>query len=162
MIYFTSDTHFGHTNIIKYCNRPFADLHEMNRALVHNWNERVGPQDTVYHLGDFHMGPKVEVAAFRKKLNGRIHLIRGNHDRSAGFMRECGFEVHESYQLAIGPDFTPLFLRHKPPRMLETLPIHTYFLCGHVHTEWARQGNVINVGVDVRGFRPVTLEELLS
>lgn len=92
-IWFTSDTHFCHANVIKYCNRPFADVHEMNRELVRRWNDRVALRDTVYHLGDFAFGPKPAIAAWRRRLNGRIILVRGNHDRGAAAMRDCGFEV---------------------------------------------------------------------
>lgn len=58
MDFFTSDTHFGHVNIILYCNRPFASVLEMNEQVIARWNDRVGPRDTVYHLGDFAMGLK--------------------------------------------------------------------------------------------------------
>ena len=55
-LWFTSDTHYGHTNIIKYCNRPFQSIEEMNQALADNWNDRVEADDKVWHLGDFAMG----------------------------------------------------------------------------------------------------------
>ena len=80
MIYFTSDTHFGHARIIELCARPFANVDEMNEALIQKWNAVVGPDDVVYHLGDFFMGPK-ETVLLRKRLNGKIVLIKGNHDK---------------------------------------------------------------------------------
>ena len=61
MIFFTSDTHFNHSNVIQYCNRPFSSLDEMNAKLIENWNERVNENDIVYHLGDFAMGKKVSI-----------------------------------------------------------------------------------------------------
>lgn len=79
MIYFTSDQHFGHRNIIGYCARPFADVDEMNEALVSRFNATVGPDDTTYHLGDFALDERL-VARFLPRLSGRHHLVMGNHD----------------------------------------------------------------------------------
>ncbi len=174
-VFFTSDTHFGHKAVIDYCSRPYRtadgqlDVVAMNRELTLRWNARVGPRDTVYHLGDFAMGPRKDLAGYRKKLNGRIILIRGNHDRSATAMLEAGFdEVHNSLIYSVA-DFDVL-LAHKPDlsqneAMAAGLGVTIrckYMLCGHVHDAWARQGNIINVGVDVRQYEPKTLEELLT
>jgi len=81
MRFFVSDTHFGHANIIKYSNRPFRDVEQMNEALIKNWNNTVGPEDTVYHLGDVALGPWVEWDGLLERLNGYKVLIVGNHDR---------------------------------------------------------------------------------
>jgi len=78
-IFFTSDTHFGHENIIKYCKRPFKDAAEMDKVLIRNWNRVVGPNDLVYHLGDFAVGGG-PAGPYLDQLNGRIILIHGNHD----------------------------------------------------------------------------------
>lgn len=79
--FFTSDTHFGHANIIRLCNRPFKDVEEMNEKLVENWN-RVVPEDgTVFHLGDFAFGGSALWNSIIPRLNGQIYLIIGNHDR---------------------------------------------------------------------------------
>ena len=159
MTYFTSDTHWGHFNIIKYCKRPFASVEEMDRVMAANWNAVVGPRDTVYHLGDFAMGKKESIPEYRKRLNGRIILIRGNHDRDTKRMLAYGFdEVHD--ELTLGEADRPLFLRHKPDH--EGHKKALYHLCGHVHDKWLRKGNVINVGVDMWGFKPRTLEEILA
>src|SRR2546429_527154 len=80
MDFFTSDTHFGHANIIPYCSRPFASVPEMNEALIARWNDCVGPDDTVYHLGDFAMGLKSLWPEYRRRLNGKIVFTLGNHD----------------------------------------------------------------------------------
>ena len=88
--FFTSDSHFGHDNIIKHCGRPcrerpFRDSAEMDRALMDAWNSVVSPGDLVYHLGDFSLRSPETVDAFlKKKLNGIKHLIVGNHDRTHG------------------------------------------------------------------------------
>ena len=79
-IFFTADTHWGHRNIIKYCQRPFADVDEMNETLITNWNNSVGKDDIVFHLGDFAMGGSADWSRLLDRLNGRIYLILGNHD----------------------------------------------------------------------------------
>ena len=178
MIYFTSDTHFGHANIIKYCDRPFATVEEMNEALVKNWNSRVSPSDTVYHLGDFAMGGKDNLN-IRSRLQGKIVLIRGNHDRSCEQMAPYGFsEIYDNLKLEV--DGVKLYLAHIAhhiadpyagrnttekilPELLVPPPIDfDYFLCGHVHEKWTRHFNTINVGVDVCNFHPMTLAEVLK
>ena len=77
--FFTSDTHFNHANIIKFCNRPFKDVEQMNETLIANWNRVIGPNDTVFHLGDFCLGGAAEWTKVLDRLNGKIYLIMGNH-----------------------------------------------------------------------------------
>jgi calcineurin-like phosphoesterase family protein len=158
--WFTSDTHFGHANlIIKYHCRPFADPVEMDETMIARWNERVAPGDTVYHLGDFALGPKAATPVVLARLNGHKILVIGNHDRKPDFMKASGFaEVHESLSLNLNGHW--IYLTHQPVPPPEGTPCD-YHLHGHVHKEYARLGNAINVGVDVLGFRPLTLEELL-
>jgi calcineurin-like phosphoesterase family protein len=193
-ILFTSDTHFHHGNVIRYCDRPWAirwrgdhewrrpseilgkgvrdvpydqlkhdvivDAEAMNREMVRRWNETVRPFDVVYHLGDFAMGPRVLLEPMVKKLNGYKILVRGNHDRSSGAMREAGFdEVHESLRLNI--DGVELYMHHQPEAKTKWRGA-TIHLCGHVHEKWRRKGNMINVGVDQWDFTPRSLQELLA
>lgn len=80
-VFYTSDTHFGHKNIIDFCKRPFQDVSHMNEILIKNWNETVSPDDTVFHLGDVALGPWVEWDSILSRLNGYKILIVGNHDR---------------------------------------------------------------------------------
>lgn len=77
--YYISDLHLGHKNVIRFDNRPFDSVEEMNETLVNNWNSVVTNADHVYHLGDFCWGKKDEWIEFLKRLNGNIHIIRGNH-----------------------------------------------------------------------------------
>src|SRR5574344_1137749 len=79
-VFVTSDTHFSHTNIIKYCNRPFANAAEMNETLIKRWNSCVNPNDVVIHCGDFALDPSSDMDTIVPRLNGRIVLILGNHD----------------------------------------------------------------------------------
>ena len=178
-IYFTSDTHFNHSNILTYCSRPWKTVEEMNEGLIKNWNEVVKPEDVVYHLGDFAMGNRKLIPDILARLNGRIVLVRGNHDFSKSL--EYFPEVYPSLQLEEeGHRFE---LAHNPGHLQQDLE---FALCGHVHEQWTKRdpGEVIeadtvsdhryqhpqivpkvtiyNVGVDVRNFRPCTLKEILS
>lgn len=78
---YTSDTHFNHANIISSCHRPFNSLEHMNETLIANWNNVVQRNDIVFHLGDFSFGGAAQWAKIRSRLNGRIYLIVGNHDK---------------------------------------------------------------------------------
>lgn len=78
-IWFTSDTHFGHRNIIKFCNRPWNTVEEMDNALIENWNKVVKPEDIVFHLGDFAFATNGRWKEIINSLNGHIYLIVGNH-----------------------------------------------------------------------------------
>ncbi len=79
--WFTSDTHFGHENIIKYCDRPFGSVDEMNKTIIRNWNSYVAPEDIVYHLGDVALGQITDSLNCVSALNGHKILVLGNHDR---------------------------------------------------------------------------------
>ena len=79
-VFFTSDTHLYHGNIIRFCNRPFKDVDMMNETIISNWNNTVGQDDIVFHLGDFCLGGSAEWTKMLDRLNGRIYLIMGNHD----------------------------------------------------------------------------------
>jgi len=84
-IFFTSDTHLGHANIIKYCDRPFRDTDHMDEVIIQRWNETVSPEDTVFHLGDIALGPIDKSLPKVARLNGYKIAVLGNHDRP--FMR---------------------------------------------------------------------------
>ena len=81
MSWFISDNHFNHKNIIKYCNRPFSSVEQMNRHMIQCWNNTVQKDDEVFHLGDFGLGRREDLVRIFEQLNGNITLIRGNHDR---------------------------------------------------------------------------------
>lgn len=160
--YFTSDTHYHHVRIVEYCQRPFVSVEEMNEELIRRHNEVVSPSDHVYHLGDFCLGPAARAPEIRARLSGHLVLVLGNHDRSARAMRAAGFEaVHHALTLDVGD--VRVALSHRPPRTDAWRATGAgYALHGHVHGAYARRGDLVNVGVDVRGFRPVTLAELLE
>ena len=161
MDFFTSDLHYNHKNIIRYCQRPFADVEEMNTALVANWNETVRAVDHVYLLGDIAFGDRDTMKDLRRRLNGRITVVRGNHDRGPDAIKAAGFELCVT-ELCTVVEGTALYLRHIPDLSASWAPYADFHLCGHVHEKWKRLGNVINVGVDQWGFRPRRLEEVLA
>ena len=130
-VFIIADTHFSHKNIIKYCNRPFSSVEEMNNVMLNNWNNTVGKNDLVIHLGDLYLGKKSEAREFLPKLNGRKILIMGNHDQwSEAFYRECGFETVSRFPIVYNNFF---LMSHEPLQLSETTP---YFNCyGHVHND---------------------------
>jgi calcineurin-like phosphoesterase family protein len=156
-IWFTSDTHFFHRNIIKYCQASrgrFKDEEEMNDAIISAWNNRVGENDIVYHLGDVAFGAAIKAAAILSRLNGKKILIKGNHDdrhlKSYQFVNSWDY-VADSY-LEIMIDDIPVTLCHYP--MIEWNHMHrgSYHLYGHVHGNrmHKEQGRRMDVGVDTR------------
>jgi calcineurin-like phosphoesterase family protein len=162
---FTSDTHFNHTNIIGYCNRPFKDVSQMNEAIIEAWNLVVKPDDTTYHLGDFAMGDKSKIPGIRKQLNGRIVLILGNHDRGAQFMLDSGFDEVHKFLIYNTGEFE-IYLSHHPQNEFNSpgpiLPPVKYAFHGHNHGIYKRNGLLYDVGVDAIGFTPKTVEQIIE
>ena len=152
-----ADLHFGHSNIIKYCNRPFEDTDEMDRALIKNWNETVSNNDTVLVLGDVGFGSKEYIASLIKQLNGKKILIMGNHDNwSEQTYRDMGFHTVSRFPI-LWNDF--YLLSHAPLILSETTP---YFnLYGHVHNDsrYVDTASSKCVSVERIGYRPFFLFE---
>jgi calcineurin-like phosphoesterase family protein len=166
VIWYTSDTHFWHQAIIDYCKRPFRtldgqfDVRGMNEELIRRWNERVGLDDVVFHIGDFSFGSREQQREIVSRLHGHKVIILGNHDPSGARMLDVGFvEAKREMRVADGPYF--LYLRHHPKEDFERMEFD-FHLCGHVHEKWRRQGRIINVGVDQWDYRPVSIEELVG
>lgn len=126
--FFTSDQHFNHANIIKYCNRPFKDTQEMNEVLMEKWNSTVGKNDIVWCLGDICLGDRNYIPELVSKLNGRINLVMGNHDtRNVKFYMDSGFHrVYDRPVLINGM----IVLSHEP---LEWVQEPMFNIFGHVH-----------------------------
>ena len=152
-----SDTHFNHTNIIKYCNRPFKDVKEMNKAMIKNWNSVVSKRDVVIHLGDVALGNKEEARKIIKQLNGRKILIKGNHDNwTDEFYKECGFEYVSIYPI-VWKDF--YILSHAPWQLSETTPYFNYY--GHIHNDEKYTDTATSkcVSVERIGYKPLLIME---
>ena len=105
-IWFTSDCHFGHRNILNFCERPFENTKEMEKAIIENWNRVVKPNEKVFCLGDFSwFHSRHEIKKIVNKLNGEIYMILGNHDKKEAF------ELCDAEKLYICSDITYLYLR---------------------------------------------------
>src|SRR5271154_3529851 len=94
-IYFTSDLHFGHANIIKYCKRPYNSIGHMDESLIANWNKRVNDNDQIYCLGDFGIGSEEEMQTIFDRLPGTKFLVAGNHDKVTRNLR--GWKLVRDY-----------------------------------------------------------------
>ena len=156
-IFIISDTHFGHENIIKYCNRPFKDVKEMDETLIKNWNEVVSNKDTVLHLGDFGLGNKEYIASIVNRLNGKKILILGNHDNwSEQTYRDMGFHIVSRFPILWNDYY---LLSHAPILLSDKLP----FMCcyGHIHNSEMYKDTINSrcFCVERTGYRPALLFE---
>lgn len=193
--FFTADLHLGHANIIKYCGRTLfmtpedlqiyntvknesqekqkkvkfsnKTLENMNKEIIRRWNERVKPEDIVYHIGDFCFrsanlrgnGLKVKADYWEKHLNGKIIFLMGTHDKNNGLKTKI-------HRIAIRINKHLINLTHAPINADVNYEIN---LTGHVHNNWEIKRikigcsftDCINVGVDVWNFYPVTFEEIM-
>ncbi len=167
MDFFTSDTHFNHDNIIKYCNRPFANVAEMNERLVLNWNARVSKEDRVFVLGDFALGKKGDADYIFDLLNGEKHLIDGNHDGSHTRKNLKWATTNTMAPYAMDDDNTIMLVHN--PATIKKRPSSGIILHGHLHGTMdlhpfpkLPHTKYIDVGVDCWEYQPVTLTELLA
>ena len=172
-IFFGSDFHFGHQNILNYCSRPYRDLEEMHLAIVSIWNNTVTPEDTVYVLGDFSLNPKW-AELMLPQMNGTKILIPGNHDACFNWFnrsytkkmnvnqryKNAGFsEIYQTHELRL-KDGTFVRLSHLPYSSEEgnefdsryneyRLKDQGGYLChGHLHGRYRKYNNMIDVGFD--------------
>lgn len=157
-IWVTSDTHFGHENIIKYSDRPFHNIEEMDEALIENWNRVVKPGDKVYHLGDVWMGSGERAYKNIRRLNGKKRLVLGNHDdaRSAplqAFQKICLFRSFKEFGL---------MLTHVPvhPSSIIRAGEGAINIHGHIHTNPSPPGPYKCVCVEQTNYTPVNIEKL--
>ncbi len=162
-IHFTADTHFGHILALTQRMRPFASLSEMDDLLLSRWNERVKPDDEVYHLGDVGHDHHDRLGETLDKLNGQIHLIRGNND-PCDLMEATGrFEsIAEMREIAIGGQ--RIFLCHYPLREWPNAWRGAWHLYGHVHGKFDATplGLSLDVGVDSHSFGPIDMETVAA
>lgn len=157
-IFTTSDTHFSHKNIIQYCERPFKDVCKMNDVLITNWNFVVGPNDIIIHVGDFGLGPVLQLQDICSQLNGYKILIKGNHDRNASTMKQIGFnEIHNMWNLNV--DEKVFHFQHYPPQPKDVFPYCDYFIYGHTHNHsGSNHPKTLNVCVENTNYTPIPLE----
>jgi calcineurin-like phosphoesterase family protein len=169
-IWFTSDLHLGHANIIKHCSRPFPDVDTMNLQLIQRWNEVVQEEDDVYLLGDVGFGNAKNLLVLIQSLKGQIFLIRGNHDEGLikGELAKRFTWIKDRYELRIKDPSVPrgeifIILDHYPLLAWNRSYHKSWHLHGHSHGSY----NTVNektmrldVGVDSWNYAPVSLEQL--
>lgn len=184
-IYYISDLHLGHANVIRFDSRPFDSVEEMEEEIVKRWNKRVKPQDTVNILGDFCWKTESEWIRILQRLNGNKVLIRGNHDpkQVSGKLRKYFADVKDYKEII--DNGRRVCMSHFPMLLHKhSYDPNCYMLCGHVHitseNDWlekwrselrehrnkraANQGNIINVGAMMPyvDYTPRTLDELIE
>lgn len=183
MIYFSSDAHYFHKNVIRYCNRPFDDVIEMNEAMINHWNTTVLPDDLVYFLGDFGFCTDANIKKITARLMGRKILVLGNHDKGIKKIWErtgntLGWdEIHHQLKIQVGHREVILSHYPYPPTAEEMKGIDLYqirfmdrrakdegnwLFHGHIHEKGIVKRRMINVGVDVWGFKPVSIDKLVE
>lgn len=165
MKYYTSDLHLSHTNIIKYENRPFSSIEEMNNTIIDNINYRLSDNDELYILGDFTLEKTPnKVSQLIKRIKCKKHLIIGNHDYFTRNKNCCSLFDSVHHYLEIEDEGRTVILFHYPIQNWNLKRYGSIHLYGHVHSKeelQLKEYNAFNVGVDVNNFKPVTLEELL-
>lgn len=174
-VFFISDTHFGHRNVIHFTKedgvtllrtfldsngnwRGFLSIEEMDEHIVDNWNKTVSPQDKVYHLGDFSLGKNPSIAG---RLNGHKRLVRGNHDNNK--IKEYAKYFEEIYGI-----------RHLQGCALSHVPIHPQSLKrwglnihGHLHgavilKDGKPDPDYFNVSVERINYTPISVDEIMK
>ena len=170
-VFFTSDTHFTHANIIRFCSRPFKNVEEMDETMIANWNRVVGENDIVFHLGDFCMGGSAKWTNVLNRLNGKIYLIIGNHDMK-NLKQSCSDRFEKvAMQMYIEVDKQKIYLNHCPFLCYGGAYRDTWQLFGHIHTNKNNTGidaprlemlfpTQYDVGVDNNNFTPVSFEQV--
>ena len=168
MIYFTSDLHLFHANILRFCNRPFADVEDMNKTLINNIKNTLQPNDSLYFLGDIGFNHGCIKTVFKDILYGYdIKFILGGHDRQMTDLIETYFEnegpvCERTFQYQ-GKDY-PITMSHYPMVTFNKSHYGSWNLYGHHHSKHQDDiinkmcpGKRMNVGVDLNNFMPVSL-----
>lgn len=170
MRYFTADPHFGHTNIIKFCNRinpetgrKFNNVDEMDSFIIKQFNSVVSKTDTLYILGDFSYR---DVHSYANKLNGNLILIRGNHDFRFKYnqLKQYFSEVYDSVEIkATNPETNKklgIYLNHYACRTWPGSHRGNWHLFGHSHGNLEPFGRSFDIGVDCHNYTPLNLEQI--
>lgn len=158
-IFFTSDEHYGHANIIKFCNRPFTDVRHMTEQLIanHNWVVRDG--DSVYHCGDMFWRTCTikEAQSIMDRLNGKHYLLLGNHDEVAKQIAGRFVWVRDT---ALVHTPTRVWCSHYAHRSWPDSHRFSYHVYGHTHAVLSDYRYSTDVGVDAKNYFPMSYEEL--
>lgn len=178
-VFFTSDLHFRHGNIIKYCKRPFETVQEQTEKLIENWNKVVPDTATVFILGDFAFATKNQWRGFLNRMTGKKYLILGNHDRYEDIPTEMFEDIVDLAKVSIkikDHEWKTFILSHRPILCWEGSNDGSIMLYGHVHTCTNPEvdetidseliklmpKNSWDVGVDNNNYTPVSVHEVLE
>lgn len=180
-IFFTSDFHIGHTNILKYDNRPFKNVEEMHETLIENWNSKITNDDTVYYLGDlaFNKGKDDLDKWFVNQLKGKIYFIMGNHDKISKIAKLNRFEkIHEyGTEIWIKDDevtnkksggYQDIIMSHYPILSWNRGHHGSFHLHGHSHQSLTKntefesyyKKKVIDIGCNGHDYSPLSYNEI--
>ena len=179
-VFFISDTHFFHHNIIKYCDRPFSDIYDMNETIIQNWNHIVPEDGVVFHLGDFSLGAgredkeKGPLIELLWRLNGTIYLTVGNHEGNVlngDVCRNRFEEIADILEITIKDEEVShskqdITMCHYPMIVWNASHKGSWQLFGHVHGFMSNKGKIqhkpsqLDVGVDNVGFSPISYEKV--
>lgn len=157
--FFTSDTHFGHANIIKYSSRPFASAKEMDDTIIHNWNAVVAPGDTVYHLGDFAVGGP-EADEYLRRLNGNIKFCWGNHDNRLNRAKSRPIDVADIRYISV--ERQEIVLCHYAMKVWDKSHKGAWHLYGHSHGTLPDDPNSLSldIGMDCHNMFPLNFYQV--
>lgn len=162
-IWFTSDPHLGHHNIIKYCNRPFQNSQEQDQHILDTWNSQLKPGDLLYILGDL-CWSGFDFRSWASSLNTKeLHLIVGNHDEKRDQLlphipRQLFRSINHLRTLQIADQSVTLC--HYPMVSWRYRSHGSYHLFGHVHGKYPGNGRSMDVGVDCHAFNLVNWETI--
>jgi calcineurin-like phosphoesterase family protein len=158
-LYFTSDTHFGHINVLKFDKRPFKDIHEHDAQLIQRWNETVTDKDDVWHLGDFAYRADKPVSYYLNQLKGRIHLVKGNHDTKYAWREQELFASTQDVML-LKYHKQKIYLSHYSGRTWPGAHKGSWHLFGHSHGGLPPLGRSFDVGVNKHNYKPISFEQV--
>lgn len=183
MNYFTSDTHFGHENVIRYCDRPFCNVQEMNLVMLSNIQQSLTDEDDLYFLGDWSMNSKY-YCLIRNIPFRHLYFVLGNHDRAKKLRYQLEIDKLSNRVTILNDRIIEIagkhfYLTHRPIQASDNMPT----LCGHVHEKWTIQKSgseirefkrdgevqikhltqsVLNVGVDCHEFFPLSEADIMD
>lgn len=187
-IFWTSDLHLGHSNVIQFDKRPFKDVDDMERVFINNHNSRVSPNDLTYFLGDIGLGNAERLKKYLSQINGTKVLILGNHDRNTYSMYNVGFDVVLNtaviyigkYRVSMSHCPLPGVFREDVTNMKGAKPGENwhgeqknqrftsqdltvdFHLHGHIHSDGVHTNKQYDVGVRANKYRPVSLSQIES
>lgn len=168
--FFTSDLHFGHKNILKFSGRPYSSVEEMDYSLVDNWNSVVGKLDFVYLLGDVSFHNNARTVELLRQLNGRVVLVKGNHDSLNAAIKDQYIEIHNYLERTLfstsGTRYS-VTMCHFPMRIWNKAQHGAWNLHGHSHNTMVPVGKQLDVGVDSAAvllgeYRPFSIDEVAA